>query len=200
MDYAELLSAIESWTGDTFDANQRKQFVALAEAEFNRRLRTLDMEARAVATLSGDYLALPDDFLKLRAIQIGNILLEPVTPQFIRERKAWSGEPRYYAITDGQIQFFPVPNDDYDVEIIYFRTIPVLSDTNTTNWLIESHPDLYLFRSLAFAETFGWNDTRAAGFGVAAQAIMEQISEQEKSRRVGAQPVRMSRPLNAPRN
>lgn len=198
--YSDLQTSIANWTGDTFTDAQRQEFIGLAEAEFNRVLRSLDMEVRATATLESEYLALPEAFLKLRAIYIQDVLLEPATPQFIRRMEARSGQPQYYAITDGQIQFSPSPDDDYTVEIIYYKRIPALSGENTSNWLLEAHPDLYLSQCLALAETFGWNDARAAAFAATASRIIEEINLAENSKRLGAMPLKMARPLNAPRN
>lgn len=191
--YSALQTAIGDWTGDTFTTAQKQQFIGLAEARFNRELRTLDMETRATASLSDEYLALPDDFLELRAVQIDDDPLTYATPQHIREiwASVVSGQPRYYTVLDGQFQFAPAPGSSYTIETIYFRKIPALSDSNTSNWLLESHPDLYLAQCLALAEAFGWNDERAGQFAATADGIIEQIASQEKKRRIGATPLKM---------
>lgn len=202
MNYSELQTAIAAWTGDSFTNSQVKDFIILAEAKFNRLLRAMNMEARATATLTGQYIALPVDFLHLRAIKIDESFLDPATPQFIRNMRVGSiaAKPQFYTLTDGQIQFAPIPDADYQVEIIYFGKIPALSDSNTTNWLIEEHPDLYLAQSVALAEVFGWNDSRAGGFAATAADIIQQINDQERSKRLGSMPLRMTRPSNAPRS
>lgn len=191
--YSALQTAVSDWTGDTFTTAQKQQFIGLAEARFNRELRTLDMETRATASLSDEYLALPDDFLELRAVQIDDDPLTYATPQHIREiwASVTSGQPRYYTIVDGQFQFAPAPGSTYTVEIIYLQKVPALSDSNTSNWVLASHPDLYLAQYLALAEAFGWNDGRAGQFGTTADGIIEQIASQEKKRRIGATPLKM---------
>lgn len=191
--YSALQTAISDWTGDTFTTAQLQQFIGLAEAKFNRALRTLDMETRSTASVSSEYLALPDDFLELRAIQIGDDPLTYATPAHIREiwANVTSGQPRYYTVTDGQFQFAPAPGSTYTVEIIYFQKIPALANDNTSNWLLALHPDLYLAQSLAVAETFGWNDNRGAGFSNTADGIIAEIAMQEKKRRVGSTPLKM---------
>lgn len=201
MNYSDLQAAITAWTGDSFTTSQVKQFITLAEARFNRELRTMDMEVRATATLTGEYIALPTDLLRLRAIELDGTQIAPATPQFLRSQSPYepAGRPRYYTLTDGQIQFWPVPDQSYDVEVIYFQAIPALSDANTGNWLLTAHPDLYLAQCLAIAETFGWNDARAGSFAATAAEIIETINRQEINRRMGAMPMQMARPANAPR-
>lgn len=189
--YAELQTAISTWTGDTFTSGQVQEFIALVEARFNRKLRTQEMEVRATANISGEYLVLPDDFLEQRSIELGNNRLEFVTPSQITEFAAVSGVPRYYTVVDGQFRFHPVPASAYSVEVIYYKKIPALSDSNTSNWVLESHPDLYLAACLTMAEVYGWNDSRAAGFKAAQQEILQEIKDQELNRRVGSAPLKM---------
>lgn len=191
MNYSDLQTAINTWTDNSYSTAQVKQFITLAEAEFNRNLRALDMEVRSTAALTEAYLALPSDFLALRAIKISEAILEPATPGFIRKLREQSGKPVFYAIADGQFQFAPTPDTEYEVEIIYFARLAALSDSNTSNWLLAAHPDLYLAKSLSVASMFGWNDERASGFGIAASAIMDQINSQENARRYGTVPRRM---------
>ena len=57
-------------------------------------------------------------------------------------------EPRYYAITAGEIEVFPVPDGTYSTELYYYAKIDALSDSNTSNWLLEYFPDAYLYGAL----------------------------------------------------
>jgi len=190
--YAELQTAISTWTGDTFTSAQVQEFIALVEARLNRLLRTQEMETRATATVSGEYLILPDDFLEQRSIEIGgDQRLEYVTPAQMSEYQTETGEPRYYTVTDGQFRFQPVPANSYSLEVVYYKKIPALAVGNTTNWVLDNHPDLYLASCLTMAEVFGWNDGRAAGFKAAGAEIIAEIESQELKRRVGSSPLKM---------
>lgn len=190
--YAELQTAISTWTGDTFTSAQVQEFIALVEARFNRILRTQEMETRVTATADSEYLVLPDDFLEQRSIEIGgDQRLEYVTPSQMSEYETETGEPRYYTVTDGQFRFQPVPTSSYTVEVVYYKKIAALSDSNTSNWILENHPDLYLAACLTMAEVFGWNDGRAAGFKAAESEILKEIEKQEINRKVGSSPLKM---------
>lgn len=190
--YDELQTAISTWTGDTFTAAQAEEIIALVESRLNRLLRTQEMETRATASTSGEYLILPDDFLEQRSIEIGgDKQLEFVSPAHMAGYPTESGEPCYYTVTDGQFRFHPVPTSTYSVEVVYYKKIPALSDSNTSNWVLANHPDLYLAMCLSLAEVFGWNDPRAAGFKASAAEIINEINEQEKRRKVGSSPLKM---------
>lgn len=190
--YAELQASISTWTGDTFTTAQAKEIISLAEAKLNRLLRTQDMETRATASTSGEYLALPDDFLEQRSIRLsGTKTVEFVTPSQMTGFTTQTGEPKFYTVVDGQYQFYPIPSASYEIEVNYYKKIPALSDSNTSNWVLVNYPDLYLSSSLALAETFGWNDGRAQLFATTAQGIINEIQDQEKRRRVGSAPLKI---------
>jgi hypothetical protein len=64
--------------------------------------------------------------------------------------------------------------------VLYFRRIVNLSDTVATNWVLEKHPDLYRYASLAAAEAWYKNDPRAANpFGARAIEILSEVIEQD---------------------
>jgi hypothetical protein len=44
--------------------------------------------------------------------------------------------------------------------MIYYKTIPALTDVNTTNWLLTAYPHVYLYASLIQAAPFLGNADR----------------------------------------
>jgi hypothetical protein len=63
------------------------------------------------------------------------------------------GRPAYAALIAGQLCLYPAPTQAWNVELTYYAGIPALTATNTSNWLLTSFPDLYLWGALAEA----WN-------------------------------------------
>lgn len=141
--YADLLAGVANWLQRSDLTARIPEFIALAEAEFNRRLRTIEMEARATATLTSDALAVPTDFIGLRSVKIDKTLLDYVTPSELFDDESTGGYPFRYTVSDGQFFFRPAPTSG-TVKIDYYGKIPALTTTNTTNWLMTKHPDLYL--------------------------------------------------------
>ena len=165
--YAELQSAIGDWLAKSNLTARAPDFIALAEVEINDLLRTADMETRATAsTVAGEaYLAVPENFAGARRMIVEGTTarpLESVTPQYIDRRylDAARGQPRVYAVEDNQFRFGPTPDTAYTLEVSYFRKVPALSDVNATNWLLSSHPSVYLFGALKEAAPFLMDDAR----------------------------------------
>lgn len=159
------------------------------------------MEARATATANAEYLALPDGFLGMRALYLsgpGTVPLDYFAPQQLRTIRASdvAGQPRAYTIADNQIIFAPAPAAEYEVEMLYYARIPALSDSNTSNWLLEQHPDLYLYASLLAAEGFLQNDERIPMWRAMVDRIVGEINTTGAQRRLGSSPLVM-RPMVA---
>lgn len=188
--YADLVSAVSNWLNRSDLTSRIPEFIALAEAEFNRTLRTVDMEARATATLTGEALALPGDFIGLRSISQDNNFFTLVDSQALFNAPTTGGIPRLVTISDGQFFFRPAPSSG-TIEIAYYAKIPALTSTNTTNWLMTAHPDLYLFATLAQAEFYGWNDERLPLVKARTEEIIEQVNGQTQKVRYGNRTVQM---------
>lgn len=195
--YTELQTAAQNWLDDSAISGDRvKEFISLCEAELKRRLRTFDQEVRSQATLTGEYLNLPDDYHKLRGIHIDGDPDKPVTyesPQFIRRWRdsTGTGTPRYYTIVDGQFQFAPPASSSVTIEIIYIAKLANLSTSATTNWLLDDHPDIYLQGTMAQAEIYGWNDERGVKWLSLFDRSIDQLKEQSREQKHPSGPLIM---------
>lgn len=183
--YADLLAAVANWL-ERGDLTARiPEFITLAEAEFNRRLRTAEMEGTATATLTEDRVAVPTDFQGLRSIILDGVVtkLDYMPPGDFFDIVA-SGTPAVYTIVDGMFQFRPSVSSG-TCRIVYYQKIPALTVSNTTNWLMTRWPDLYLFATLMQAEFFGWNDERLPLIKSRCEEIFAQIEENTNKERYG---------------
>jgi hypothetical protein len=70
-----------------------------------------------------------------------------------------SGEGVYYCVTAGQIEIFPTPTGT-SLNVYYVGKIPVLSDANTTNWLLDEAPGVYLYGALSQSAPYLKDDER----------------------------------------
>lgn len=135
-------------------------FIGNFEARANRNIRSPEMEVRATATPTSEYIVFPTDFLELRNIQINGTptkLLEYASPQKIDAMRLTTGRPVYYTVVGGQFQIVPFATGSV-VEVSYFKKIPELSSTNASNWLLLAHPDYYLAGCLCEAYLFSLDD------------------------------------------
>ena len=67
---AELHTAVANWLNRSDLTSRIPEFIELAEAGFNRNLRTRQMLSRSTTTTSAQYISLPSDFLELLNIEI----------------------------------------------------------------------------------------------------------------------------------
>jgi hypothetical protein len=208
MNYTELKAAITSWAHRSDVSAQADTFIALAEAEFNTRLRTVDQETVAELVCNTRYTALPDDFLELRAVEFeGDTIsnLTYATPEFISEwrRASPSGDSKAYTLRGLHIELLPnLGADDPDVDgfgddvapfqsgevpitLHYWAKIPALSALNLTNWLINAHPNLYLYACLRNAAIWTKDDRGIERYTGLLQGEWDAIQRKDVNRRFG---------------
>jgi hypothetical protein len=164
--YAELKSSVADWLNRSDLTTAIPDFISLAEAQMERKLRTRQMISRASATISTEYSALPDDFLEVKSLKLQT---NPVTPlQFetidsldnLQQEYRSSSKPRFFSIVGNQIRTVPIADDSYTAELTYYAKLSKLSSTNTTNWLLTAASDTYLYGTLMQAAPYLKDDAR----------------------------------------
>ena len=179
--YSELQTAVGSWLNRSDLSTNIPDFITLAEASFNRVLRTRNQITRANSSVNAQYVALPTDLLELFNIQVNTDpikRLEQVSldkADDLRSSLSSSGTPSYFAITLSNIELIPTPDDTKTIEIIYYAKITALTSTNTTNWLLDNYPDIYLYGTLVQAEPFLMNDERLGTWGTLLSKAQEEL-------------------------
>lgn len=176
--FAELKTAIGSWLKHSLFSDNYGDFIALFEASANRRLRTRWQETSATVTMSSGAGSLPTDFLSQRRVTwagSAKVELEYVEPSWLQANYPTdaTGTPIVYTIEGSTI--YVRPSDDTNLTMLYYAKIAALSDSNTTNWLLTSHPDIYLFGALCEAELFGVNDERMPLWKSRRDELFEEI-------------------------
>lgn len=161
-DYEALQTAVLSWLarpGDPLVAPAVPDMVRLFEAEATRRLKVGQAERQTtLVTEPGNAaIGLPAGFGQMRHLALGNLVLAYVPPALLLPG---SGEPRVYTIYGSQIRLAPTPDAVYRMDAAYQTGVPPLGEATPSNWLLESHPDAYLFGSLAEAEAYVGHDER----------------------------------------
>jgi len=164
-------------------------FIQLGESQMNRDIRHWEMEARASGQQSqGDqYMQLPADWLETIRFHLtsqGTDAVELASLASIADKRAavddQAGRPRFYAHVRGEFELFPTPDEDTDFELLYYQKIPALSDSNTTNWLLEYAPDIYLYASLAHSAPYLQEDARIAVWAQMYSAAVSQLNAQSE--------------------
>ena len=167
--YASLQANIADWLNRTDLTAAIPTFIQLAESSIKRRLKTrhktryeFDTEADV-----GSY-TMPTANAGAYAIVVtapagdeGGI--DMVAPQHLwanrRLNKGITDRPVMGCIIGDTLLLSPLPDGAYTMELIY-EGFSVLSDVNTTNYVLDDYPDLYLCGALLEAEPYLHNDQR----------------------------------------
>jgi len=188
--YSELQTAVANWL-DRDDLTARiPEFIALAEARFNRVLRLRSMEAKYTAnTVAAQRnLALPASYIQMRNFQVNTsplTTLSYVTPEIYD--RLWGGStqgtPKFYTILANEVSLGPIPASVQEVEMLFYKKFDNLSVSTTTNWMITNAPDIYLYGSMLEAEPFIMNDERVPLWAQALQQGISDLQEQDNKDR-----------------
>lgn len=172
--YAELQTAIGNWLDRTDLSSRITEFIALFEAQINRRLRVRKQQTTTTLTVTSGVATLPTDYLEWKRLTwtgSPNRQLEYVSPEFLANinQSSVTGPPSYFTIEGESIKVGPL--DNTSLSMMYEQKLPALTDSATTNWMLTAHPDGYLFGSLTMSATF----TEDAQAGQAWNALTQNI-------------------------
>jgi len=165
--YTELKASIADWLNRTDLTTTIPDFISLAEAQIERQLRTRQMLTRTTLTIDAEFEAIPADFLEIRALKLTStnpdIPLSFMTMDSLDEQSltyTGSGRPKFFTVVGTDFRFVPTPDTSYTSEIVYFAKLSKLSTSVSTNFLLTSSPDVYLYGSLLQAAPYLLDDAR----------------------------------------
>lgn len=189
--YSELKSAIADWLNRDDLSGAAGDFITLAEARFNREIRHWRMEKRDTLTISSQYTALPSDFVAPIRLSIAS-QHTPLRLVSVHEMQRMrdvnddaAADPYYWSVTGGGIEVFPTPGSSYTGNLVYYETIPALSDSNTTNWLLTYFPDAYLYGALTQSAPYLVEDARTQTWAAFYSAAIKSINDDSNRAKYG---------------
>lgn len=150
--YATLQTAVASLLNRSDILEVIPDWVDLVEAELNRILDGRPMRTElAVEYDTTGRLAVPVDFLRPVALTLETDLygwpIEVKSYEYIIQKQAQlvTGPPRYVTLVGDTLIVAPTPDSTYTGTLIYDAILAPLSDSQTTNWVLTKHPDVYLY-------------------------------------------------------
>lgn len=198
--YANLQTSVANFLNRADLTAVVPDFIALAEAQITRRLLkdgpVRRMMGRSDATITTEFTAVPDDFMGVKDIYLTEMYpqqLKFLLPDQLLQKKngqyTLTGCPQWFSIVGGEIQVFPAPDTtaspaaSFTTELTYWKRIPALSDIVTTNWLLDTSPDCYLYGALLQSAPYLKADNRIAVWGNAFETILSDIVDADKQER-----------------
>ena len=199
--FSELKSSIADWLNRSDLTTQIADFIALTEADFNAKLRIRQMEQIDAITIDSETESVPTGFIGVRSFYILSAStkypLEYITPHNMFEIKAGSttARPRVYTIeSDNEtetLRFGPAPDTSYTGYLSYYKAFGALSDSNTTNYILNKHPGIYLYGSLYHAANFlgGIDQTQLGQWLQMYSTALERCENNDRADTYGGAPV-----------
>jgi hypothetical protein len=193
---AELNTAVANWLNRSDLTARIPEFTSLAEASFNRNLRTREMLVRSTASTTGQYVSLPTDYLEMLNIELTSTsppkrlvyITSDRSDDYRENSNNEVGTPDYYTIEGTSIQLLPTPSASVTIQLNYYQDIPALSGLadSGNNWLLLAHPDIYLYGTLMQASPYIMDQQSAKIWdGLLSRSMQELQMSDEKSRYSG---------------
>ena len=152
--YTELKASIANWLNRSdLSTEIADDFIVLAEADLNSKLRIRKMINQATITINAETEDLPTGFLQIRDFYIlsgsTKYPLKYMTPSQMDSIRGTSttGIPLTYTILGDTLRFSPKPDAEYTAYMNYYKTFDALSSSNTTNYILQKAFSIRSFNS-----------------------------------------------------
>jgi hypothetical protein len=192
---------LKTWIAEEVDrdlsdiTDNLDKWILMAEARFNREIRSPEMEKSVTAVVTGEDTPLPADYLAMRAIYIDGSPDRPLrgmAPSAIRQEfDGTTGVPVAYTLVSQALRLVPPPASDSDILITmdYWARIDALSTASPSNWMLEKHPDAYV--TAVLFHYYRWSKDRESAVDANAicQGLIDQINRSSRNDRFGAGPL-----------
>lgn len=186
IDHASLRTAAANYLHRTDLTSIIPDFISLAEARLNRRLRLSAMESRESGTSSAGVIALPSGYREARSLHIAQggdyRRLDYKTPEQAGLFPD-SGYTQAFTIVGSNIELLAAPAQDVDYRLVYFGAFDPLEDGQ--NWLILNAPDVYLYATLLEAAPYIKADARLPVWTQLLEAAIADLESEDRRGRVG---------------
>lgn len=199
--YAELQTAAANWSGRADLTSRITEFISLAEAKMNRRLRTIEMVTRDTnfSVTTAATVAVPTNFAGVKAFTLNTTPLQVL--QFLPQAMmntvhadGATGKPEHYTVSGSVFQLGPRADQTYSATLVYYLKVPALSGSNTTNWMLTSHPDAYVYGVMSELAGFAKDWAAAEKWTGAMYAVIDEIKKSSGLDSYGGDAVLAMRP------
>jgi len=196
--YTELKASLANWLNRSdLTTEIAEDFIVLTEADFNSKLRVRKMISSTSITIDSETESIPTDFLQVRDFFTTSggdkNALKYITPAQMDQIRgsSTSGMPSAYTILGDNFRFAPVPDSAYTGTLNYYAKFAALSDTNTSNYILASHPAIYLYGSLYHAANFlgGVDPQRLQQWQGMYTTAMERLERNDREDQYGNAPL-----------
>jgi hypothetical protein len=162
--YSDLQTSVAGWLHRADLTAIIPDLVTLGEATINRKLRLLQMEnvASLTTSITDRFATLPTGFMEAIDLSLylddypqtlTQVPLSKINGNSLTDQ----AQPRFYAISSN-IVFDVISDEVYTLSLRYLKKLDLATDT--TNYVMTTYPDIYLYATLMAAEPYMKNDKR----------------------------------------
>lgn len=191
----ELETEIAEWL-DRSDLTARiPSFLRLCEAELNRKVRSPWNIKRCRGTTMQGFTELPERWLEAIRFSLPEInpgvTLVYKPPHEVQQMVdgCAPGDPMYYTLLGRTLQLAPTPADATVIEMVYVEQIQLDVASTSTNWLLERHPDVYLWGTLMQASAYLKHDERVSTWADRFANAMDELNMQHERATTSGSPL-----------
>jgi hypothetical protein len=190
--YTALTAGVYAFLSRSDQTANVDTYIGLAEAWLNRKLRVRQMETTTTTmTVTSDVISHPTDWLQWKDLRVTSdpiqhldIYSEETADQGF-EASGTTGYPKRAIVRGNTTIIRPVPDGTYTYQGVYYAQIPALTSTATTNWLLTSYPDAYLYGALLAANLNIQDDSETGQWGPLFNIVVKEIEEAEQKASFG---------------
>lgn len=192
--YDGLQAAVATYLRRNNLGDQIPAFIQAAEMRLNLLFTKLPQQLRAWnITPTSNWVNLPTDLASILSVTYNGKTLSQISEQLASaEREKYNQNE--YAVIGKQIWIQTQLTSGMPFTLLYYQQVEALDETNTSNWLLEDYPMVYLYATLVEACGFlkdqeglqQWQTFLTAAVGdVTAQGKQSQIGHGKLSQRRG---------------
>ena len=196
--YSELKTAIADFLDRDDLTSVIPTFISLAESQMQKGIRHHRMMRRSEGQIDSRYSPVPPTWLetiRMHVVSDRSYRLELTSmDDMLQLREDYSdtaGRPTHYAHVGENIEVYPNPDAEYNIELLYYEKLTALSDSNASNWLLEVAPEAYLYGALLQAAPYLKDDARLQIWGGLYAGAVESVNQEAKRARFGGSGLRM---------
>jgi hypothetical protein len=182
--YQNLKATVLDWLTRSDLTNQVEEFIRLFEASCWPKFQGVeDTTTVTLTTTAGNALvALPAGVKTILAMRCGDTPIKVISPSVFASYEGEQGKPGVTSQEGSNLRLSPVPDSDYTISLTYTGAFPRLSSTVATNWLLDNHPNAYLYGAMKQAKAYLREDMVDRIDGLAQEALDSAVMDVQNRR------------------
>lgn len=180
--YDALVAGLNEWLDRAdLDANAQ-EMIGLAEDEMIARLEPLFGEITSSVTVTDGLGLLPNDYGTLVRAAYNGCSLTQITGYAGQDIPAGT-TPLHYSIEANRLRLWP--ETTAAIDIVYRPCLERLTESQSTNALLDKFPSIYFFGAITLANVFVADDARAREFRMLFENAMQNANKYFTRQRFG---------------